>query len=1326
MTTMMVQCPECKTRYSNMPVEHEGKRMRCKRCGEAFVIKPAVESSQSVTKPAVEPSPPVKKPGPAPDASARPAATHEPAARGAWKPGELIGDIYEVVGPLGQGGFGTVHKVRHLGWNMDLAVKSPNPRVLASEESVQNFRKEAETWVGLGFHPNAVSCYYVREIQGIPRVFAEYIDGGSLKDWIRERKLQDSSQALDVAVQFARGLEYAHSQGLIHQDVKPANVMMTADGIAKVTDFGLAQMKAGAELGGEVEAGESVLVEGGGYCTPQYASPEQLLGGGLSRKTDIWSFGVSVLEMFTGAVTWPVGSVAGAALEDYLAQQESREYPLRMPDTLAALLRKCFEEEPARRPPDMRELAEDLEDIYGRTTGKPYPRPRPKAGPATVESLNNRALSLVDLDLHQEAHKLWSQALEMQPFHPEASYNLAMDNWRLGVNTDRAAMDSIREMLRKHEYDARSRYLAALVYLELDSKNALEILRGLTYADIQKPEMKEVWEAAQAVDKQERRLLTALKLPYLIWPSSLWVNRDVTRCIARGLPEKLLMIDFKSGTVTPLAGENVSGSSVCTDPDWEIAAWGDDQGKVHVWSLSESKPLGVFEGGGGGITAVAVSADREVIVSGDSAGKVNVWRIETGEMLRSFQGHGGAVRSVAVDRNGVRAVSCGADDMFEAWDLAGGRSVLSHSIPLNRSYRAQEAREAGRHFKGDHPEPFHVAISADGKTAAAGCTLGLILVWDLETGKRREMKDADRWYNNVSAMCMTQNGDYVITNGDVDEIYIWKVSSGRRINALHTASVDASGNLATSPLGEAWSISLTPDGATAVTGHEKGAFAIWQVDCGKAYRVPEMICRVAGGDEAPAADPELAIMLAEARRALSAGNAAGAARILRNAKIRAGNEIVQEIQDLWAECCMRLPRKSVSRTWQRWSRFIGMKDPVVAVSPDGRHVAAAGDHLEIHDAAGGECRRISTDGHQGAITCLCFSLCGRRILTGGADATLRLWDLEEGRAIRTFTGHRDRVHSVSLSGDGRLALSASFTPYSRDSDNSLRLWDVESGTCLRIIEGRAEGATSVALSADGSLAASANCNADKVSHVEKVPSAVVRDVRTGRIIECATGAHGNCATSAGLSWTGRAAAFGCDYGEIIFHDFTSPEGCWRMDRENSAIKALLLAPDGKFAVGAEGRQFMDHVIKLWDMEKRECVRTLEGHTSEICGIGMSWDSRFIASVAGGDEQRVRLWEVEWDVEERDAADWDQSAKPYLETFHKMGVPYAGPLAPDRPFSEEELEKALTRKGKPSYNEEDFDRLLFVLGCVGLGWIKPDGVRKQLNSMQSLLGRFFRR
>src|SRR5207237_662269 len=133
-----------------------------------------------------------------------------------WSEGDVILDLYKVMGVLGEGGMGQVYRVHHRNWNIDLAVKSPKPDFFQTERQKEDFIAECETWINLGLHPHIVSCYYVHTMGGSPRVFAECVEGGSLKDWIDSGRLYEGGpvkvleRILDIAIQFAWGLQYAH------------------------------------------------------------------------------------------------------------------------------------------------------------------------------------------------------------------------------------------------------------------------------------------------------------------------------------------------------------------------------------------------------------------------------------------------------------------------------------------------------------------------------------------------------------------------------------------------------------------------------------------------------------------------------------------------------------------------------------------------------------------------------------------------------------------------------------------------------------------------------------------------------------------------------------------------------------------------------------------------------------------------------------------------------------------------------------------------------------------------------------------------------------
>ncbi|BCL79175.1 hypothetical protein ccbrp13_16400 [Ktedonobacteria bacterium brp13] len=256
-------------------------------------------------------------------------------------------------------------------------------------------------------------------VDGIPRIFAEYVNGGSLADWIHRRRLyrggpeQTLERLLDVAIQCAWGLHAAHEHGLVHQDIKPANVMLTSQGIAKVTDFGLAKARA---MAGEQEVPEgdehhSILVSSRGM-TPAYCSPEQAAGLPLSRRTDIWSWGISVLEMWLGKVTWQSGIQAREVLANYKLRDGSI---VPMPTDLVQLLERCFAWRPEKRPTTMLEVATELQTLYARLRGQPYPRESPTPTSIQVHTLVNRGYSLQELGRSEEALLAYEQAITLDP-----------------------------------------------------------------------------------------------------------------------------------------------------------------------------------------------------------------------------------------------------------------------------------------------------------------------------------------------------------------------------------------------------------------------------------------------------------------------------------------------------------------------------------------------------------------------------------------------------------------------------------------------------------------------------------------------------------------------------------------------------------------------------------------------------------------------------------------------------------------------------------------------------------------------------------------------
>jgi serine/threonine protein kinase len=344
-----------------------------------------------------------------------------------WKPGEVILERYKVE-QVFAGAMGKVYISTHLGWDVKMAIKSPRKEVLADEEGIQRIIREADGWVRLGLHPNIASCYYVLSIDKIPHIFIEYVNGGTLEEWIVEGRCKDMRTALTLAVQFCNGMEYTHSQGIIHRDVKPHNILITRDGLLKISDFGILRSVSEPD---PVDSSKTSVApthpdETVGFMgTPNYASPEQLRDTHqVDKRTDIFSFGLCLWRMFCGKRPYKKNT------EVKCPDPTSADSKIALPPSLKVILKKSVAFNPNDRFQNFSELKEALNEVYLDRFDVPCPYAIMESIDLKAENLNNRAVSLAELGRIRQAAACLSHTLEIDDGLPEALFNLLTLKWR--------------------------------------------------------------------------------------------------------------------------------------------------------------------------------------------------------------------------------------------------------------------------------------------------------------------------------------------------------------------------------------------------------------------------------------------------------------------------------------------------------------------------------------------------------------------------------------------------------------------------------------------------------------------------------------------------------------------------------------------------------------------------------------------------------------------------------------------------------------------------------------------------------------------------------
>ena len=264
--------------------------------------------------------------------------------------GKTIANRYEIISKNGVGGMATVYKAKDKVLNRDVAVKVLKDEFTTDEEFVKRFNSEALAAASLT-HPNIVSIYDVGNEEGVYYIVMELVRGKTLKQIITEEGALPWKWSVNIAMQIASALETAHKNNIVHRDIKPHNIIITEDGVAKVTDFGIAK----------AVSNSTITAFGTTIGSVHYFSPEQAKGGYTDAKSDIYSLGVVMYEMVTGKVPFDADTSVSVALKHMQEQPvPPMEINENIPKAVNDIILKAMQKEPMARYQTATEMLRDL------------------------------------------------------------------------------------------------------------------------------------------------------------------------------------------------------------------------------------------------------------------------------------------------------------------------------------------------------------------------------------------------------------------------------------------------------------------------------------------------------------------------------------------------------------------------------------------------------------------------------------------------------------------------------------------------------------------------------------------------------------------------------------------------------------------------------------------------------------------------------------------------------------------------------------------------------------------------------------------------------